>query len=326
MRDFSLEDDDRFRGLRWSQIRELVSVLQGAQLRDLGHIKRLYLEQAENFEETHAFLTEVAGSKTAGVGTIEIEVPSDIDEDWVRRWIVDSLLGSDNSYRRALYSYLQAYSIEGGAPRHRPRRPYRHYESNVRNFLIDLGVIAHSVDGDFYFVRDSQLDLYLAAQDWAGARQTPARRALVQAERESFGTAAESTIVNYERSRLGEMYQDSVQHVALVNAAAGYDVRSLTLERGRAAPRLIEVKAVERRSLRFFWTRNEIEASRRYGDWYYLYLLPVSRDGRFVLEELAIIPTPTTAVLGSSANWEVEADGVQCRKRHQPGSGTLDDC
>ena len=322
MTDSLLVDDDRFRRLRWSQVRELVSVLQGAQLRDLGHIRRMYLQQSENFEETRAFLDEVAGGRTGQKGTIDVEVPSDLDEGEIRVWILRGLVGTDNSYRRALFSYLQTYNIEGGVPRRRPRRPYRHYESNVRNFLIDLGVIGHDVDGDYYFVRSSQIDLYLAAQDWAGPRQTPARRALLQVERESFGTAAERSIVEYEKSRLGGMYQDAVRHVALVNAAAGYDVRSLTIEAGRAAPRLIEVKAVERRSLRFYWTRNEMEASRRYGEWYYLYLLPVSGGGGFVLEELTVIPDPAIAVLGSGASWEVESDGVQCRKRLEVGLGT----
>ena len=138
----------------------------------------------------------------------------------------------------------------------------------------------------------------------------------MQADRELLGTAAEELILEYERERVGVEYQQEVQHIAVVDTAAGYDIKSVTLEQsGRHIPRYIEVKAVPRISLRFYWTRNEVLTSQKFGEWYYLYLLPVGGNGQFIMEELTIVQNPATNVLVQLDRWEVEPEVLQCIKR-----------
>ncbi|MCE2440555.1 MAG: DUF3883 domain-containing protein [Candidatus Latescibacteria bacterium] len=80
-------------------------------------------------------------------------------------------------------------------------------------------------------------------------------------------------------------------------------------------PRYIEVKAVPRISNRFYWTQNEITVSKKLGEWYYLYLLPIGRDGKPIIDELTIVQNPAKEVLRRKDIWEVETDVVQCRRR-----------
>ena len=300
-------------------------MLQQAEYREANHIRRLYRERSENFDETLRFLRVVSGGGEGEDGaTIDVRLPSGIEETVMKSWLLSCLVNSDSPYRRVLFSYLQAFAVEEGEPRYRPEIPLRHYESDVRNFLIELEVIGHNVNDDFYFVKRNQIELFLVAQDWAHPKQAPSRRARVQLERESLGAAAEGLVLEYERNRLGEAHQDGVEHVALFDSGAGYDIRSLTLDGTRISPRFIEVKAVPRGSLRFYWTRNEMQTSQRFGEWYYLYLLPVSGKGQLLLGELVVIRNPTRGILESEEKWEVEPDVVQCRKLIELESGRGD--
>ncbi len=275
MRDYSPNADDSFSGLKWSQVLALVSVLRNAEYTKADHIGRLYLERAQNFEETLTFLSAVAGISEDGSNTIESSLPSFLDEAETQSWILSCLFNSGNVYRNGIYLYLQNFHIEGGEPRYHPEFSTRHYESNVRNFLIELGVVSHNVEGDYYYVTPGHIGLYVEAQDSGRGMCSPSSRAAMQADKESLGTAAEELILEYERECVGEEHQREVQHIAIVDTAAGYDIKSVTLEQsGTLTPRYIEVKAVPRISLRFYWTRNEVLTSRRLGEWYYLYLLP----------------------------------------------------
>ena len=126
-----------------------------------------------------------------------------------------------------IYLYLQKFHIENGEPRYHPEPSTQHYESNIRNFLIELGIVSHNADGDYYYVTPGHIDLYVAAHDSDRRRSSPSSRASMQADRESLGTAAEELILEYERKRVGVEYQHEVQHIAVVDTAAGYDIKSV---------------------------------------------------------------------------------------------------
>ena len=316
MRDYSLNANDSFSGLKWSQVLALLAVLENAEYTNADHIRRRYLESAQNFEETLAFLSSVAGVSLAESNTIESSLQSFPDEAKTQSWILSCLLNSDNAYRNDIYLYLQKFHIEDGEPRYHPELSTRHYESNIRNFLIEFGIVSHNADGDYYYITPGHIDLYVAAQDSERRRLSLSSRASMQADRELLGTAAEELILEYERERVGVEYQQEVQHIAVVDTAAGYDIKSVTLEQsGRHIPRYIEVKAVPRISLRFYWTRNEVLTSQKFGEWYYLYLLPVGGNGQFIMEELTIVQNPATNVLVQLDRWEVEPEVLQCIKR-----------
>lgn len=119
--------------------------------------------------------------------------------------------------------------------------------------------------------------------------------------------------MSYERKRVGSKFSDRVVHVANLNAAAGYDVRSVTIdENDMAKPRYIEVKAVSGSSLQFHWTHNEVLTAKFLAQWYYLYLLPVKTGNRFELNQLKVVRDPYTTILHGSDVWAVEPDVLRC--------------
>ena len=131
--------------------------------------------------------------------------------------------------------------------------------------------------------------------------------------RNEIGQAAEELIVKYERERVGLDYADKVDHVSMRNTAAGYDILSSSIEKdGRVTPRFIEVKAVSPNSYQFYWSKNEVAIARTLSNWYYLYLLPVNRNGQFNIGKLFVIPDPCNTIFLENSNWVTETDALIC--------------
>ena len=316
MTDYSPNPNGPFSRLRWNQVSILLSVLEDAGYTKAHHIERLYLERAENFQETFAFLSAVAGLSKSESDEIDFTLPAFSNEDHTKSWILDAIFSSQNVYCSDIYEYLQIFCIDGGEPRHYPKASTRHYQSHIRNFLIDMGIIEYNPNDDYYYIPPAHIDLYSTGCDIGRRVHSPATREVIQAEKESVGAAAEEFILGYERQRVGQQYKEKVRHISIVNDAAGYDIRSVTVETSELhIPRYIEVKAVPRISNRFYWSQNEISTSRKFGDWYYLYLLPVGRSGKFIIDELKVVQNPAEEILDRDDIWDVEPNVVQCRKR-----------
>lgn len=98
------------------------------------------------------------------------------------------------------------------------------------------------------------------------------------AEQEALGRAAEELTVQYERRRLRRLRAvaeaDLVRRISEVDVGAGYDVESFEGKSKDFTPdRHIEVKASAGEAVRFYWTRNEYETSRRLADSYWIYFI-----------------------------------------------------
>jgi hypothetical protein len=72
--------------------------------------------------------------------------------------------------------------------------------------------------------------------------------------------------------------------------------------RGGFFDRLIEVKAVSPIDFKFYWSRNEIETARVHGPNYFLYLVPVFKNG-FDMQKLKIIQNPFKRVYLDNKLW-----------------------
>lgn len=127
---------------------------------------------------------------------------------------------------------------------------------------------------------------------------------------EQIGLEGEHFVVAYERLRLFEAGREelanAVQHVALVNSAAGYDILSYELD-GR--PRYIECKSTIGTMMRFEMTANEWNRARQLRDQYYVYrVINVHHDdardiviiqdpyGKYETGNLSLIPRAYTVV------------------------------
>jgi hypothetical protein len=111
---------------------------------------------------------------------------------------------------------------------------------------------------------------------------TEAELSAMLAEQKALGRAAEELTVQYERRRLrrsGAVTEgDLVRRISEVDVGAGYDVESFRGKSKDFIPnRHIEVKASSGQAVRFFWTRNEYETSKRLGDSYWIYFVGAFR-------------------------------------------------
>lgn len=109
---------------------------------------------------------------------------------------------------------------------------------------------------------------------WTYARKRPPVNYLEQESRNaSLGNAGEKFILNYERARLihlgKERLAEHIEHVAVTEGdGAGFDVRSFEVD---GSDRFIEVKTTTYgKETPFFVSRNELFASRKHEERYYL--------------------------------------------------------
>ena len=89
-----------------------------------------------------------------------------------------------------------------------------------------------------------------------------------------LGTAGEVAVIQFEKKRLASKPElaQAVDHVAVTQGdGLGFDIRSFELD---GTPRLIEVKTTRYSELTpFYFSSNELNASRHYSDRYHLYRL-----------------------------------------------------
>ena len=85
---------------------------------------------------------------------------------------------------------------------------------------------------------------------------------------------------------------------------AGFDIESFTeIDDTNVVKRFIEVKAVLKNSVRFYWSRNEIEKSKELGESYWLYLVPYTSKQVFDTENIDKICNPYKNVFLGQNEW-----------------------
>ena len=102
-------------------------------------------------------------------------------------------------------------------------------------------------------------------------------------------------------------------HLAREHPLANYDIESVTLLRGKANQRFIEVKAVSPDSFRFFWSKEEVETARMLGAKYFLYLVPVDSTRRANVHAMRIVENAYTSVYENPSKWDIESDVLVCQ-------------
>ena len=302
-----------FNNLRFAHICALLEIIGMNQINEMVHIRRLFNERAKGFGEVVSFLTELDMISSDG-HTMRLKV------DWLgtdskkgrRDEIIRRLLEKRNRYRTEMFRFINQFNLIQIKLVYSPLDQRRSSESAVRNFLIDIGVVKHEMESDSYILLPEHMNLLVSARNNVNHISPVFLQKNVEARTE-IGDAAEELIVKYERERLGPDHSDKVDHVSMRNSAAGYDILSITNEPdGLVNPRFIEVKAVSPVTFQFYWSKNEVAIARTLSAWYFLYLLPVNRDGKFNIDKLMVIPDPCKTVLLNDSNWATETDALIC--------------
>ena len=301
-----------FENLQYSHVCALLGIVEMVGLDRSSHIRKLFAENAEGFDEVVSFLSRLRViSSKGGMLRLLVDWPTS-DGNFRRAEIMRRIFSTRNRYRTELLRFMSRFRLVDGDISYSPSDQSRSSQSAVRNFLIDVGMVKYFSDTETYLLMPEHASLYASARDNASLISPTLAENRAEAQQE-IGRAAEELILKYERIRVGSSYADKIDHVSLRNCAAGYDIRSLSIATsGRITPRFIEVKAVSPRSFRFYWTKNEVEVARALSHWYHLYLLPVNRKGQFELDELLVISDPYSTVLSESEGWATETDALVC--------------
>lgn len=300
------------------QVAHLLSILSSAEMRKPALVRRAYQEQAQHYDETLDFLCRVSWVTSDG-DVIGLTSPAlDVcallkDERLLRERILAALTSTRSPYRSPVAGYIRKFGIDGGRLRYRPSLAERVSEKPIRDLLMDLRAVSYSLSDETYELAPSARSLYVWAQNVSGPRSLAMYEA-AQKRRHDLGFAAELSIVNYEKARVGDGLAWRVEHTSADQPFACYDIKSVTVDGEKCSERYIEVKAVPPESLQFYWSRSEIEAAQVLREQYFLYLLPYRVGSGFELNDLVVIADPYASLYCERGGWEIEENVVICRK------------
>ena len=300
-----------FENLRLSGIVALIEILEeGPRTRDT--LARRYHDRALHFDVTLGLLLEL-GLIRENHGRLNktSRCPSARD-DGFPRVVFERLLRTNGPYRSELADYLRQYRVAEDRLWHEATAEDRASQAPVRNLLMEINAVVYDAAADAYFLNNHFAHLYPQAIQTA-REVSPYMVKRRIADKDALGRRVEQVVVDYEKQRLGNALESRVVHIASSNAAAGYDIESVTvLGPASVVPRCIEVKAVSPHDWGFYWTSNERDVARSIGAWYYLYLVPVRQQGDPDISAIRTIANPSENVLAPDSDWEVEVDVLRC--------------
>lgn len=309
--------------VRPRQIYCLLDIVHTASLRDSDFIAARFDERARYFAETLRFLEDIGWLRSenntvlpAHDAVAQIASTAASQRDFV---LAQVLFDAPGPYLKTFATYLAQFERHDLELVYHPTMERRLRESAVRDFLMELGAVAHRTDGDFYVLADPFAHLGF----WARNNLRPSSEAdFTQRaeERRMLGRAAELLALEWERRRVGPKWANDVRHISERSPSACYDIQSVTIDGPQPEPRFIEVKAVAGDSFQFHWSTAEIEAAQVLRQRYFLYLLPVQAPDTFDIERMEVIQNPYSAVYQDTARWLKSEADIICEKSASFGS------
>ena len=304
-----------FEKLSAHQLIVISQIINETSLLRRDFIEARFTRDASNFSETIEFLVEL---NLIAINDQEIiaqpkyvKLLKELSESQqtpkiIKSFFIHSLFTSEPSFFTFVCEFLSNFHLKKEKYEFLPTWPERLGYSGIRNFLIDLGLIYMDSSEKKYIVIDDYIHLLIHLKE--PQQLSPNQLLKVQKKKEEIGRAAELRVVEYEKQRLSGFPQlvKMVEHVAINDVMAGYDIRSYEDkydENGNYPPRFIEVKAVSIWDYKFYWSKNEIDKAMTYQQNYYLYLLPVIGMNEFDIKKLKIINDPYSNVYENEGEW-----------------------
>lgn len=244
MNDSLRRQTSAFEDLQWTHVLTLVDLLRECDIQASHHIEKRYRERGSHFAQTLAFLTRIGLIKQLKGALVLQEQLLGTYNTNVHSVVLNRLVFSKSRYGSEVCRYLTKYTLTGDKVSYRSNERVRSEESAVRNFLMEMGVITYVTHADNYVVSPEHLDFYVQMREKL-LHCSPLRLTAEMEVQDEIGLAAEKAVVAAEKERVGQGLSHYVQHVALCNVAAGYDVLSVAAETPTdTTTRYIEVKAV----------------------------------------------------------------------------------
>jgi len=300
--------------VRLRHIRHLLLAISKCEVPLKSHVQRRYAEHATLFEETSSLLSSL-GWIVDSTDQLELTrhglaaLPGLSDDAALRKTLTAALVTGRSALARSMARYLGQFRLRGDELLHRPILTDRILQSDLRNLMIDLGLVAHQPASDDFVITEEGRGVYVWALNYECHPNEHAR------DLARVGHEAELAALQFERDRLGAELSEKVVHVSAQNPFSSFDIESITLLSTVYEPRFIEVKAVSRDTFQFHWSAREVATAFALRSRYFLYLVPIESKGSIDPSGIWIIDNPLASVLANSRSWTVTPDSYVCSRK-----------
>lgn len=309
-----------FSDISYKHLKTLLSVIDGANDKTLERVETLYQRKGTKFARTLEFargikLVSVRNGRVNNRRTIQ-ENMSRLSDEQLKTTVVNLVLNSKKAFRKETQSYFGNFQFAKTTYVFEPKTSKRFEYSEIRNFLVELGLIKYDSTNRIYSIAPKHFSRFVKGREDTPLH--PDALKIVLKKKEQLGKAAEEAVIDYERERLTNYpeFVERIEHVASKNVMAGYDIKSWEVRNkksDRLTERYIEVKAVALDEVKFYWSKNEIAEAKKRRRKYCLYLVPVVSDKKFDMEGLEIIHDPFVEVLTGN-DWEKQVESYSFTK------------
>ena len=220
-------------------------------------------------------------------------------------------LSKNTEYALFLKNYLSNFINQNSSFSFKPNPLYNNLTSDLRNFLISSNKITY--ENEEYSIIDNELlDLF------KNKEFSPEQLQKILENKNKIGLEAEELVVKYETGKIKNFNRNlEIDHVALRDVSAGYDIKSYEIDGANIKEIFIEVKAVSVSNYKFHLSMQENQTANKFLDRYYLYLLPVdhSNPEKFDYNKLLRINNVNKSILQNKKVWIIEEDGFVISKK-----------
>ena len=294
-----------FENIEVKNLVKLYNILEN-NLEYLDNAKLQYSKQNIYLRESLNFLIEIDLISVDG-NNIKIHDTSSSDaEDKIFNKIAES-----SEFGLEVKEYLNNFTNINGTFSFKPDAIYNNATSHLRNFLIYAKKIVYE-NSEYKIIDNEILKLFLKKE------YSPEKLEKDLKHKKQLGDDAEILIFKKEQEKVNQINPSlKVDHVALRDVSAGYDIQSFEIKEDKFQKIYIEVKAVSKSNYKFHLSVQEKQTAIKLKDKYFIYLLPVdkSNSDKFDYSQLLKITDIDKSIFKNNLEWKVENDGFIISKK-----------
>jgi hypothetical protein len=288
-----------FENIEVKNLVDLYNILEN-NLEYLDNAKLQYSKQNTYLRDSLNFLIEIDLISVSG-NNIKIHDPSSGEiEDKIFNKIAES-----SEFGLEVKEYLNNFVNINGSYSFKPDAIYNNATSHLRNFLIYAKKIIYE-NNEYKVVDNKILELFLKKE------YSPKKLEKDLKDKKQLGDDAEILIFKKEQEKANQINPSlKVDHVALRDVSAGYDIQSFEKQDDRVEKIYIEVKAVSKSNYKFHLSVKEKQTANKLKNKYFIYLLPVDKSNpdKFDYNQLLKITNIDKSIFQNKLEWKVENDG-----------------
>ena len=219
-------------------------------------------------------------------------------------------IAASSEFGSEVKEYLNNFVNLNGTYSFKPDAIYNNATSHLRNFLIYAKKIVYE-NNEYKVIDNNILELFLKNE------YSPKKLEKDLKDKKQLGDDAEKLIFKKEQYKVDQINPSlKVDHVALRDVSAGYDIQSFEKKDDRVEKIYIEVKAVSKSNYEFHLSVKEKQTANKLKDKYFIYLLPVDKSNpdKFDYNQLLKITNIDKSIFQNNLEWKVESDGFVISK------------